>query len=360
VFAGLALLTSFCYLTIRSRYLPHGQGFRLPAANLIYPVDTPSALAPIWSQSDFSECFYAKADGLGNMQFEVYSYIEHPRPHPVFWTLEDLDSSGGPAVVRNGSFPATDMHDYGFIRLGFDPIPQSAGKLYRLTLKSPDTNFRESGAVLLYRTGDTEAMAAQQAGGAPRPAFSVLFDQTHEHEFMNVFFRHGASVSQVFTPRQEFMTSLQIQMTVGGLPSDYKIHWNVVRLEDNALIGSGDVTAASVEDWQFVDLFLTEREKCFGRDYRVTLGADEGGGSDRGAIGLPVFFLNGSAVTISSRNEPGIKPGFTQGHSANLIIMDSRSMRGLRLFYRTGSELPPDEYFSSNMTLWYFPSSPLK
>lgn len=356
VFAGLALVTSICYLAIEARYLPHGQGFRLPAANLIYPIERPYALAPIWSESDFSECFYARADGLGTMQFQVYSYFDHRRPHPISWTLEDMDHPGGLAV-RSGTFPATDMHDYGFVRLRFDPIPRSAGRLYKFTLKSPDTIFRESGAVTLYRTADNDAIAAQRACAAQRPAFSMLFDPAHEHDFVNIFFRYGATVSQIFTPRQEFMTSLQVPLTVGGLPDNYKIHWSLVRIEDQVQIGSGDLAALDQEDWQFADLFLPQRERCYGREYQLTLGAGEAGGNEIGAIGLPLFPYKGSTVTISSGHQPGVKEGF----SANLIIMDSQVIRGLRLFHREGHALlTPDEYLSSNMTLWYFPSLPPK
>jgi hypothetical protein len=352
VFAGLVLATSVGYLALRAHYLPYGQGFRFPAANLIYPSISRSALAPIWDQSDFSECFYSKADGLGTMQLEVYSYLEHRRPNPVYWTLEDLDKPSSKAV-RSGSFPAADMHDYGFVRLRFDPIPQSAGRLYRLTLKSPQTTFRESGAVILYRTGDTEAIAAQQACGAARPTFSVLSDKKHEHELTNIFFRYGATVSQVITPQQDFMTSLQVQMTAGGLRTDYKVHWSIVRLEDQKVIGTGDIATPGVEDWQMVDLFLPERERCNGRAYKLTLGAEEGGGNDMGAVGLPVFPFSGSTVATFSTRGSSIQNGF----SANVSIVDSQAMRGLRL-WAGGDLLAPDEYLASNMTLWYFPQRP--
>ena len=209
VIAGLVLITALGYSAIRARYLPYGSGFRFPSANLIYPISTPSALAPIWDQSSFSECFYARADGLGELQFEVYAYFEHRRPHPISWTLEDLDQPGDPPIVRSGSFPATDMHDYGFVRLRFSPISKSAGRLYRLTLESPGTPFREAGAVAMYATADGDAVEAQLAGGSQRPVLSMLFDATRKQEFSNIVFRAGTTVSQVFTPRLTYMTSVQ-------------------------------------------------------------------------------------------------------------------------------------------------------
>ncbi len=356
VFAGLALVTSFCYLAIRARYLPQGQGFRLPAAGLIYPLVRPYALAPIWRESGFSECFYARADGLGTMQFQVYAYLEHRRPHPVDWTLEDMDHPGG-LVVRSGSFPATEMHDYGFVRLRFEPIPRSAGRLYKFALKAPETIFREAGAVALYRMADAQAIAAQRACALSRPSFSLLFDPAHEHEFSNIFFRYGATVSEILTPHQEYMTSVQVQLTVGGLPSDYQIHWSLIRLEDQAQIGSGELDSLNQEDWQLADLFLPRRERCYGRQYKLTLGAGAAGGNEIGAVGLPIFPYRGSTVTVSSGHQPGVRDGF----SANLIIMDSQVIPGLRLFQGAGHELlTPDDYLSSNMTLWYFPSTPSK
>jgi hypothetical protein len=145
VLAGLVLITALGYSTIGARYLPYGPGFRFHAANVIYPASTPSALAPIWDQSSLSDCFYARADGLCGLQFEVYACFEHRRPHPISWTLEDLDQLGDPSVARRGSLPATDLHDYGFIRLRVYPISKIAVRLYRFTLKSPGTPSREAG-----------------------------------------------------------------------------------------------------------------------------------------------------------------------------------------------------------------------
>ena len=354
VLAGIALLTALSYLAIRKHYLPHGQGLRFPAARLIYPVGTPAALAPIWKQSDFSECFYARADGLATIQLEVYGY-DHDRPHRVNWTLEDLDYSGNTWVVRSGSFPATQMRNYGFIRLRFDPLKESAGRLYRLTLKAPDTEFREAGAVTLFPGADPEASAAQRASGAPGIFFSILFDQTHEGEYSYIPIRHGTTVSQIFTPGQEFMTSLQIQVSVGGRPAYYKVHWSLIRVEDGAEVGRGDLDVSSMESWQFADLFLPLRERCSARAYKLTLGSEDGG-DDRGAMGVPVFPLRGNAVTIASKSTSTVKEGF----SANVIIMDSLVIKGLRLFYKPGSGVlsqAPDGSLYSNMTLWYFPSN---
>ena len=358
VFAGIALLTSLCYLAIRTHYLPHGQGFRFPAARLIYPVGTPAALAPIWGQSNFSECFYARADGLATMQLQVYSYHDHVGPQRVNWTLEDLDQPGGAPAVRSGSFPARQMHDYGFIRLRFDPLRASAGRLYRLTLKAPDTAAGEAGAVTLFPSADPEASAAQRASGAPGISFSMMFDRTHEGEFSRIFFRHGTTVSQTFTPRQEFMTSLQIPLTVDGRPADYKVHWSLVRIEDGAEVGRGDLDASSVENWQFADLLLPLRERCSGRAYKLTLGPEEGG-DERGSIGVSVYPLKGNAVTIASKSASAVKEGF----SVRVIIMDSPVIKGLTFFYKPGSDVlsqAPDGSLYSNMTLWYFPSNPEK
>jgi len=354
VFGGIALLTLLSYLAIGKYYLPHGQGLRFPATRLIYPVGTPAALAPIWSQSDFSECFYARTDGLATIQLEVYAY-DHDRPHRVNWALEDLDYSGGTWVVRSGSFPAAQMRNYGFIRLRFDPLKGSAGRLYRLTLKAPDTASGEAGAVALFPSADPEASAAQRASGAPGISFSILFDRTHEGEFSNIRIRDGTRVSQIFTPRQEFMTSLQIQVTVDGRPAAYKVHWSLIRVEDGAEVGRGDLDASSMESWQFAELFLPLRERCSARAYKLTLDSEEGG-DDRGAMGVPVFPLRGNAVTIASKTTSAVREGF----SANVIIMDSLVMKGLQLFYKPGSGVPsqaPDGSLYSNMTLWYFPSN---
>jgi hypothetical protein len=357
VLAGLVLITALGYSTIRARYLPYGPGFRFHAANVIYPVSTPSALAPIWDQSSFLECFYARADGLGELQFKVYAYFEHRRPHPIFWTLEDLDQPGDPSVARSGSFPATDMHDFGFIRLRFGPISKGAGRLYRFTLKSPGTPFREAGAVAMYATADAEAVEAQVAGGSQRPVVSMLFDTTRKQEFSNIVFRAGTTVSQVFTTRLAYMTSVQIQMTADRLPKDYKLHWSLIRVGDRSPVGSGDLPASSLEDWQFADLFLPKRERCSALEYKLTLSAGADITEKGGIIGLPIFPLSGSIATIISSKKSIVRDGF----SAHLVFMDSQTIRGLRLFDQSRDDfLAANENLSSNMTLWYFPTFPAK
>jgi hypothetical protein len=352
IIAGICLAASLGYLAVSSHYLPHGHGFRFPAANLTYPDYTTPAFAPIWAESSFSECFYSRADDLGLIQIRFYSYLEHRRP-PAFWTLEDMDSRGAPAVVRGGPVPAVRIHDYSFVRLRFDPIARSAGKLYRFTLNAPETPYRDSAAVPMYATNDQEATAAQRACGTDWPSYSVLFDKSRVAQFENIPFRSRTTVSQVFTPRQAFMTSVQIQTTVIGAPKDQKLHWNIVRVEDRALIGSGDLSAASLEDWHFADLFLSRREPCYNRRYKLTIDAPDNLPNEGAAVGVPIFPLNGSIVTVGSATENRSRDGF----SAHLVVMDSQATRGLRIFDpSSGDPLPRDEYLSANMMLWYFPT----
>jgi hypothetical protein len=67
--------------------------------------------------------------------------------------------------------------------------------------------------------------------------------------------------------------------------------------------------------------------------------------------------LSGSFATIISSKNSIVKDGF----SAQLVFMDSQTIRGLRFFDRSRDDfLAPNENLSSNMTLWYFPTFPAK
>lgn len=348
-FAGLLLLTFAGYQAIKAHYLPHGEGYRFPETELTHVSHDPTALAPLWYQSPFTEYFYARGDGLGMMQFQVYAYFDHKRPHPVYWSLEDMDHSGGPAVERSGTFPATEMHDYGFIRLRFEPLAKSAGRLYKFTLKAPETPFRECGAITLYPAMDRDSAALARPAKIDRGSFSVLYDQSGERGLAPLTLGPYITASQVIAPHQRFLTSIQLQLEVQG-PSSHRLKWSITRNEDKAEIGSGELEVARIDDWDFADLYLREREHCAGRTYTVSI-SDLNATSTDTPVRLPLFPLKGSSVTVDAPSA-ATKEDF----SAHIVILDSPSVPGLRLFDAKHDDfLASGEYLSSDTTLWYFP-----
>ncbi len=106
------------------------------AWNMATEVDTNGLSVIVTCEMEIAE--FGRDHIHGDLQFEVYAHLEHRRPHPISWTLEDLEQPGDASVARGGSFPATEMHDYGLIML------RCSAREYKLTL-SAEAGITERG-----------------------------------------------------------------------------------------------------------------------------------------------------------------------------------------------------------------------
>lgn len=346
----LLVATFLAFQQAKAHYLPYGPGLRFPAVRLSYPLVN-RALAPVWSQSPYSEAFLSKLDGLGGLQVQVYAYLKPRPPKRVQWKLDEV-APGHTDSLRTGWFLASDARDYGFIRLRFPPIANSAAKLYKLTLSAPETRFPECMAIILFSTNSPDARDAAFGAQLPNPLFATVPDENHQDFSSAVLLPGGATLSERFTPTIEWMSAIQLQFVKARESApDYKLRWKIERETDGAAVGSGTLDPAAIDDFQFTDLFLTRPEHSRGQTYRLTLAAESQDHS-HASIGLPVYPDQAENVTLADSGGSRVLPGV----SAFFVMVHSTAYPSFRLFDSTHpASIPANEIFSSNSTLWYFP-----